>query len=365
MALTFGAQQITRPGSYSQVDTSQMIVSAVGSFKALAFIGEAPALQAGTDISQPLTFNSQTTADATTILGAGSLLDNMGIAWRHGADLIYVSVISAATPGAPTTAEWQTAIDKLQPLYVDGIVPITTAGAVIAQVDTHIETMSSELNRKERRGFYGHAKNAAVSAIATLVASAQVERAMFASPAPYDIASDGSKTLYDAISLAAAYAGIWAGQTPEQPLTYKYVDFAGLQTTYSSTDINTLLAAGVAVCEVTRKGSRIVQGITASLSSDLSQKELSVSTLKDVMSDDIRTFLEEKYVGQAGVSGIEITMYNDVISRIEGYKKNNWITSYDPKSVKVTVDGTAYYVEWQGAPTLPINNFLITSHFVL
>jgi hypothetical protein len=127
-----------------------------------------------------------------------------------------------------------------------------------------------------------------------------------------------------------------------------------------------LLDAGVAVVESTRKGFRIVQGKTASSSSDLTEQELSVNTLKDMMSQDMRDYLEEKHVGTAGVEGIELTIYNDAISRINYYKdEQKWISGYVQKSVKVVKDGTSFYVDWEGSPTLPINNFFITSHFTL
>lgn len=368
--ISFGGAQITRPGAYSKVDTANMVVASSGSFRPLAFIGEAPALAAGTDVSKVLVFNAQTTKDAADTLGAGNLLDYMNIAWKHGADLIYVAVVVAATAGAPTTSEWQTAIDKLQ--YINdnslGVIPVANTGAVITQVDTHIETMSNVTNRKERRGFYGHPAGNAVSAIQTLVASAQVERAVWASPAPFDFNADGTKKAYaDSVPLAAAYAGIWAAQDPQEPITYKFVQFAGMQTQYLATDITTLLQAGVAVTEVTRKGFRIVQGVTgaAKSSTDTTAIELSVSTLKDVMSDDMRSYMEDKYVGHAGVAGIQTTIYNDAISRLEEYKKNNWISAYDPKSVTVVQNGTAFNVDWQGTPVLPMNDFFITSHFVL
>lgn len=365
MATSFGGAQITRPGSYSVVDSSAMVVSEVGSFKSLAFIGVAPSLKAGTDTSQILYFNTESTKQASDILGEGDLLRHMQIAWKHGADLLAVSIITPI--GAePTDAEWQTAIDRLNKSFVDGVIPITTSGAIIAKVHTHCTTMSSVLNRRERRGFYGHAKSLGVSGIQTLVASANTGRALFASPAPYDFDSAGNKVLYDATLMAAAMAGLWAGKNAQDPITYDYVQFPGLEVEYEATDVSTLLDAGVAVVESTRKGFRIVQGKTASSSSDLTEQELSVNTLKDMMSQDMRDYLEEKHVGTAGVEGIELTIYNDAISRINYYKdEQKWISGYVQKSVKVVKDGTSFYVDWEGSPTLPINNFFITSHFTL
>ena len=84
------------------------------------------------------------------------------------------------------------------------------------------------------------------------------------------------------------------------------------------------------------------------------------------MSQDLRDFLEEKHVGNAGVAGIEQTIYNDAVSRIKSYKeREQWISDYVADSITVVKSGTAFYVDWEGSPTLPINNFLITSHFTI
>lgn len=365
MAISFGGAQITRPGSYSVVDSTGMVVATSGSFRTLAFVGVAPALKVGTDDTKVLYFNTQSTKDARDTLGAGDLITHMETAWKHGADLIAVSIVKPAA-ATPTDAEWQTAVDRLNKTFVDGVVPVNATGAIITKVHTHCITMSSTLNRRERRGFYGHPKGATTAAIQTLVAGANTGRAVIASPAVYAYDASGAKVLYDSTLLAAAMAGLWAGKNPQDPITYDYVQFAGVEVEYEAADISTLLGAGVAVVEVTRKGFRIVQGRTASASTDLTEQELSVSTLKDTMSRDLRDYLEEKHVGQAGVAGIEITIYNDAVSRIKEYKeKELWISDYVPTSIKVVKSGTGFYVDWEGKPTLPINNFFLTSHFTL
>ncbi len=226
--------------------------------------------------------------------------------------------------------------------------------------------MSSVKNRKERRGFYGHASGMAVEAIKEIPLSFESGRAVVASPAVLVPNADGSKVAKDSVLLASAYAGTWASKNPQDPITYDYVKFAGLEKIYNATEIEELLEAGVAVTEFVKgKGYRIVQGITTSASEDLTEKELSVATLKDVMSRNLRETLEEKYVGKAGVPGIEVTIYNDVISILEGFVKNGWITEYVKESVQINKDATAFTVDWEGKPTLPINNFFITSHFTL
>jgi len=367
-SISFGGAQIKRPGAYSVVDTKTMTPTSVGSFKSLAFVGVAQGASADVKVATVRWYNSQTTKQAETDLGTGDLLDNMKIAWLCGADLIAVVVVSkTATAQAPATdIEWQTALDTLNMEFVDGVCVISPTTAVQTKVQTHVKTASTILNRRERRAFVGHASGMAKEAVISQANIISDERVVFASPAVYVTGADGSKVLKSSVELASAYAGLWAGKNPQDPITYDYVQFAGLEQQYDPTTVGLLLDAGVAVCELVKgKGIRIVQGITTSTSDDLSTRELSVSTLKDVMSVDMRTFMEDKYVGQAGVEGIEITIYNDAISRIEGYKKSKWITSYVKESVKVNKSATTFSIDWEGKPTLPINNFLITSHFTL
>lgn len=366
MAISFGGQQIKRPGSYSQVDSMGMTPITLGAFNVLAFVGAVGAgILPALDTTKVLYYNSPKLA--TQDLVNGDVLENMKVAWAHGADLIAVSFAQVTGPAtAPTDAQWQTAIDRLETEFVDALIPVSTDSAVQTKIDAHVTNMSTIKNRKERRAFYGHGTGLSASAVSALTASIANGRAVLASPAVAVFGNDGAVVVKNSVLLASAYAGTWASKTPQDPITYDYVKFAGLEKIYSATEIETLLTAGVAVTEFIKgKGYRIVQGITTSPSADLTEKELSVATLKDVMSRNLREILEEKHVGKAGVKGIEVTIYNDVITILEGFISNGWITEYVKDSVQVHKNATAFTVDWEGKPTLPINNFFITSHFTL
>lgn len=365
MSISFGGQQINRPGAYSVVDSNSMVPKSVGGFRALAVIGPVGTGATITDFTRVYAFNSP--SEASKSVGTGDTLDVMYSAWQHGADLIILAPAQITNPAtAPTDSEWQTAIDLLEAEFVDGVIPATTQQAIWTKVDTHVTSMSTVKNRRERRAFYGHAKNLALSAIKTLSTTVNSERALIASPAVYVYDSTGNKVLKDATLLAGAYAGLWASKAPQDPITYDYVKFAGLEKIYKGTEIDELLEAKIAVTEFVRgKGFRIVQGVTTSASADLTKSELSVSTVKDVISVALRNFFEERYVGQAAIAGITTSIYNDLVSLVEGFLKAGLISGYEPETLRVIQNGTAFTVEWQGKPTLPINNFLITSSFTL
>jgi hypothetical protein len=356
--ISFGGATITRPGAYSAVDTSNMTPRSLGAFKILAVIG-VPNVS-NTLAGKVAYFNDSAVAKAA--IGTSELLDLMSIAWAHGADHI------AAVPVAATAldTDWQTSVDLLQNEYVQGILGATTTATINAKLDAHCTLMSNTTNRKERRAFYGHATGSTVTAITALQTALNNERGVMATPGVWYPDATGTLVLKGSHYLAAAYAGLWAGQAPQEPITYKSVKFSKLEKNYSQTEISQLLAGYIAPTEfVPNKGFRIVQGVTLSNAADLTKNELSVSTLKDQMSINLREYFENKYIGQAGVAGVEITMYNDLVSMIEQFLAAGWISGYVKDSVRVNKNGTAFSIEWEGKPTLPINNFLITSHFTL
>jgi len=361
--ITFGGATIKRPGAYSIVDTTNMVPIQIGANRVLAFVGEPGN---GHTLTEDRVYYFNDPKEATNAVKDSELLDMMRIAWQHGADLIAVSPVLAAMPGSPTDNEWQAAIDRLNTEFVDGVVPVTTQQAIQVKVDNHVKSMSNVTNRKRRRAFYGHDAVLTIEDIKAIAEAIPSERGVLASPEVYTFDSQGNKVMKGSHYLAAAYAGLWASLPEQEPITYKYVKFPGLGKIYNNTEIIELLDAHVAPVEFVRnRGYRIVQGITLADSEDLSQCELSVSTLKDVMSTNIEQYFEEKYVGKAGVKGIEVTIYNDLISLIEGFERQGWISGYVQESVKVTKNGTTFTLDWEGQPTLPINNFLITSHLTL
>lgn len=365
MAISFGGSSIGRPGAFSVVDTSDMIPLTVGAQKVLAFVGEAKDANVETDVTKVLYFNSP--KHAREALGTGSLLKHMETAWKHGADLIAVSVVKGSGAlGALQDEDWDSAIDRFETETVHAIIPVSTSGAVQVKVDTHNSFMSNVTQRKERRGFYGHEAGLDVTAIKALKTSLNGERVVFASPAVYTEEASG-RVLQPSTILASAYAGIWAKLEPQVPITYKYVSFAGLERKYTGVEIADLLSEGVAVTEhVEGKGLRIVQGVTgATGTKDLTQVELSVSYIKDLTSQNLREQLEDKFTGQAGVAGIETSIHNYIGTILDEFVRQGWIRSYDPQKVNLIRFGTTFDIEWEGSPTLPINNFLITSRFKL
>lgn len=365
MAIEFGGKQVRRPGAYSQTDSSKMTPASTGSFKVLAVVGEAPNTTL-TSKSEVVRYGAYDIKKAEEEIGTGELLSNMKTAWKHGADLLLVSIVYALDEVAGVAdSDWDSALTRLEREDLHGIIPVTTTDAIQVKVDEHVVRMSGVLEKKERRAFYGHPSGLTATEVASFSTILDGSRGLLATPAVYDLDANGTRTLYDSVRLASAMAGVWASKEDQDPITFDEVDFIGLETHYKQSEIGDLIDAGVAPVEFADGIYRIVQGVTMSTSTDLTKRELSVATAVDTMNQRMRKMQERKHVGEAGATGIEVTIYNDAISEIESYLKDGLITAYVQESVRVVKDNTSFFVEWEGKPTLPMNNFFTTSHFTL
>lgn len=374
MTISFGGIQIKRPGSYSVVSTETNTIKNSGGFKILAVVGRVgtDTTITGDDLNKVHAFNSP--SDARTKVGAISSTHNeedtllvMNAAWDNGADLILFSPLPHSSN--VTDANWQTAIDRLELQPVDAIIPVTTAEGIIAKIKTHVNTMSNTTNRKERRAFIGHDTTSTNSQILGIATTQNSERVVLASPAVVVKKIDNTTATKPSYILAGAYAGKWASQGYQENLTYKYINtgtITDLATKHTSTAIIDFVDGKVAVSEfVYGKGLRIVKGVTTSSDTDITKTELSIASLVDFMSKDIREYFEDNFVGIPAVAGIESSVYVQVISKIEEYLKNGYISGYDAKKVSATRSDSIITITWEATPTIPVNNFLITSTFTL
>lgn len=286
--------------------------------------------------------------------------------------------VTFSTPGTnpdPAAQDWEDCVDLLNIEEVHGIVPITSDATVHAYVKTHVNTMSSLTNRKERRMFVGHALGETVDQITTRATNLGSERALLATPG-IKRAINGTTTTLSSVFTAAAIAGMWAGNDIAEPLTFDYINCLGLEKIYDSLDIGTLIQGGVTVVElVPNKGYRIVQALTTYLASEnIAKQELVCSTLADFMSKNLRENLEDKFVGKKPSKDNDTSIYNRTISILNQFETEGWIVAGEDaagntipayRNVRITKDGTVRRVEWEGSIMVPDNFILITSHFTI
>lgn len=309
--------------------------------------------------------NSQLVVAETTGTGLGVLTASVG----------FVAFATAGTSPAATSSDWENCIDKAEFADIQALIPVTADETVHAYVKDHVLRLSDVVNRKERRMFVGHASNETIDQILTRVVNLGTHRALLASPGIKKVVN-GVVVDLSPVFTACALAGMWAGTPHEHPLTYDYINCLGLTKIYTNAEINMLIKGGVTVVEsVPGKGYRVVLATTTYLmDGNIMFKELSVSTLVDIMSRELREFLEAKFIGKVDTT-VLTSAKNATETKLNAFVREGWLVEgadqntgevLPPfRNIEVRKVGTALYINWEGSPITPNNYVLITSYFTL
>ena len=325
-------------------------------------------------------FEAENTAAAMVpVINANSgLVSAVEAGTGVGTLIVEAAYADFSTQGTSPTAastDWEEAVALAELADIQAVVPVTTDATVHAYVKNHVISMSSIANKKERRMFAGHALAETVDEILARVVSFGTHRALMATPGIKRVVN-GTVTTLSAAFTACAIAGMWAGSPDEHPLTFDYISALGLEKSYTSAELTKLIQGSATPIEdVPGKGYRIAIAQTAhTLDSNIMYKELSVSTLADSMSRELRDYLETKFVGKTDVT-VVTSATNATITKLNTFVKAGWLVAGpDPltgeelppyRNVNVRKVGTALEVEWEGSPIVPNNYVLITSYFTL
>jgi hypothetical protein len=280
----------------------------------------------------------------------------------------WVTFETQGTNPTPTNTDWQTCIDLLDKEYVQGVVLLTADETVHAYLKGQIEFLSG--NRKERRGFYGHDLDESMDEIILRAKNLGTHRAVLVTPG-IKVAVNSEVVTKPAYFTAAAIAGMWAGADSSEPLTFDYLNCLGLEKIYlDPLELEQLIEAGVCPIENTKAGYRVVNSVTTYLmDNNVLYRELSVSTLADMMSIELREYLEMKFVGKRKETTTPVSIENATISKLNQFVERGWLVG-DPikgilpyRNLRVVEIPLGYTLDWEGSPSEPNNYILMTSHF--
>jgi len=281
------------------------------------------------------------------------------------------------TPGAEgsnTATQWTAALTLLENEDADIIVPLTADTSLMALVSSHVENMS--VTKRERRAYYGTALGYTKQQIKALASTTNSRRALLVTPGVQLREFDGTVTTYPSYIAAAAVAGIMAGfDNVAEPATYKLLNIVGMEKTWSPTDIDELLDAGVAPLEYARNlGWRICQGRTTyTKDNNVVNVEDSVSAVADYVSKDLRTYLENRFIGQKATTSSISSIESAVVSKLKDYERSGIITGgIDPttgtpvmayRNINISFSNRTCIVTYEISPVEPINYITITAVF--
>jgi phage tail sheath gpL-like len=279
------------------------------------------------------------------------------------------------TDGTTSTGtDWPTAINTLQTVDVDVIVPVTDLAAVHSSVLNHVQFMSTT-GRKPRVAVVGGAlaEYNAAAAVPTSTITARTialnsERILLVSPGVNTFDSLGNAVTRAPYFTAAMVGGMLAAVPAGTPLTHKYLsNITSLEVNFSPADKDALLQGGVCPLElVTNKGIRVVQSKTTWLGTpNFSKNEISTLRAIDTVVRRVQDTLDDQLVGQkvapetlAQAASITETVLKQAIidGLIVGDSKNPAYTAISASSS----GGDTIRVQFQMSPAIPANYVNVT-----
>lgn len=299
------------------------------------------------------------------------------IAFENGASQV---VVVPTTGSATTTSrtELNAAYAKLNAFYQVNIIvplPVGLTGTPTATGDTiNIGTdLKNAIDGQVREGIFrigilGYEKT--VTVLPTILSAAYASgRIMLAWPNRMTYYNGLTNTVVEigGYYLAAAYAGRFAGQVVQMPLTKKQVrGFAGIAptvlSTMTTTQKNAWSSGGVAVTELARDGRLIVRHGTSTDRSNVTTREVSLTRARDALvrlvqdttenNQLIGTPIEDDTTGR--VKGI-------VAGALETAKQAKVIVDYVNLKVRQrSIDPSVVEVRFEYRPAYPLNYIVIS-----
>lgn len=328
------------------------------SVKTTAYIAKAD-LQAVIDW-----INSASEGFVTATRHTGALKVPANIGWTY---------LAGGSDGSVTNTQWQDALDVLQSVDVQWVVPISPLAAVHDMADTHCAYMSN-IARMERRCIVGGDVSATDADAITAAKALNSDRTSYVHLGFYDYNATGQLTLYPPYVLAGLLGGMFAGVNPGTALTNKSIKVRGLERKLRNpTDTDQLLLGGVLCVEDTKQGFKVVQSISTWLTNDnYNRREVSCGVATDFVSRNVRNALDP-------LRGARATplLLTQAISRAESALIE--LAREEPngpgvivgdkaspayRNITASIDGDVLRVEFECSPVIPANYILVTLHAI-
>lgn len=286
------------------------------------------------------------------------------------------SYLSGGTNGTTTNADWQEALDGLQTLGVNVLLPLTADASLHSMVESHCSYLSGPEGKLERRAFVGGAlqnwnsevaRTASVGALKAAFKALNSDRVVHACLGSKHYDPNGKIKLYPAYITAAMFAGIAAGGFPVQPLTRKYLRCLGLEADLRIEEITEIINAGgaVPIQDLVHGAGYVIsrQVTTWGKNVDLYRIEFSVGQGADYIAQEVRK-RHEDLIGLPGTPELDQTVINVTNAILQQAQRESIIRSYDPAKTTLRVEGTVRYIDYAAEPILPVN-FIFSTYYLL
>ena len=176
---------------------------------------------------------------------------------------------------------------------------------------------------------------------------------------------NGEEVHIPAYMMAAYVAGIASSLGVGEAVTNKYLSLVSLDQNFSGSELDQLDENGIIAIEdiINRNASggfRIVEDVTTYNSTNEKTKNLvSMQELTDFLFDDLRIYLEERYIGASVRTTTAQLISTDVEAFLQQRVADGMLASYDSSSVQTMISGDKVYVSFSCAPSREMRTILV------
>ncbi len=321
-------------------------------------------------------FNDESGGEIVANLKAAADRDDV----LNDAGFVYFTGGSAGV--APITSDWTTTLDLMKKFTINHILVATGDAAVHAAVSTHINDMSSILNRSYRTASSGGSDYAAGLTIAARILEckalndARFEYNFTPIKRP-DAINDNATTIFAPFYGAALLAGIKYGNDVTISATFKSINILGVAETYNTTESNNIILGGGSLLKY-EDGGEVVHNVTTYQGTNLILNLPSMLRTSDAITLDSqdRILTRLKSINKAPNDLVINEFENYLITNIlADYRDNKgWLTNEVSAGqittpaytdVEFTLSGDRFDFEFTGLIPAPLHYGFIKQKFVV
>lgn len=251
------------------------------------------------------------------------------------------SLTGATTDPAP--ASWANILSAVSDLGAYYIVPLSADESVHGELSQFLRDESN--NGNHLRGFVGGGFNESSEQLKARQMNLRNSRSAVVGNSGTRRMSDGRVFNFPAYMHAALIAGIASGLPVGEPITYKRLNIEALDRKFTGDQLDELDGSGIIMAEFVRTRSashfRVVSDPTTyNVTTEPVQNRISLGEISDFLTTELRTVLDEEFIG----TRIRNTSASIIKNRVESFldqQKNvgGLIVDYNPDDVQVVISG--------------------------
>ncbi|AXH71122.1 putative tail sheath protein [Bacillus phage BSP36] len=243
----------------------------------------------------------------------------------------------------PAPASWAELFSKIADLGAYYIVPLTSDAAIHGELSQFLRDESN--NGNHLRGIVGGGFKESMDQLKTRQLNLRNSRVSVVGDSVTRRMSDGRVLNAPAYMYASEIAGIASGLEIGEPITYKHVNIEALDRKFTGDQLDQLNDAGIIMTEFVRTRTsshfRIVSDPTTyNVSTEPVQNRISLGEISDFLTTELRTMLDEDFIGTR-IRATSASVIKNAVESFLDQQKNvgGLIVDYNPDDVQVVITG--------------------------